>query len=64
MSRPRNLLWLAVLPLVAFFPLTLTGALAGGVSLPHDFQPGTTANANEVNANFAGLAQEVNDNHA
>jgi len=54
---------LGVLPLLAFLPLALTGALAGSVSLPHEFQPGTPADANEVNANFTALAEEVNDNH-
>jgi hypothetical protein len=38
--------------------------LAGPVSLPHTFQSGTPAVAEEVNANFAALRSGINDNDA
>ena len=49
--------------LVAAF-LIVPGAIAGPVTLPHTFTAGTTAVAAQVNANFAALATEVNDNDA
>ena len=39
----------------------LSVALAGQVSVPHTFVAGTTARASEVNANFAALAAESNN---
>jgi hypothetical protein len=63
MPSTRSHLWILVLPILVFVPIALTGALAGSVSLPHAFAPGTVADANQVNANFEALADEVNDNH-
>lgn len=36
--------------------------LAGDVTIPHSFTSGSTASAAEVNANFAAVADEINDN--
>lgn len=36
--------------------------LAGAVTIPHTFANGTVASADQVNANFAALALQVNDN--
>jgi hypothetical protein len=41
------------------FPLILSVALAGDVTLPHTFTNGTVADAEQVNANFAALEAAV-----
>lgn len=50
---------LLVLPTVI---LLVAHAFAGPVTVPHTFVAGTPALAEEVNANFAALAAQINDN--
>ncbi len=45
------------------FVLLLAASFAGEVDLPYTFQPNTPARAEEVNANFNEVKQEVNDNY-
>lgn len=39
-------------------------ALAGSVTLPHTFTPGSPARAADVNANFSAVKTSVDDNHS
>lgn len=53
------LLGLVTLPLAAF---AVDRAFGGSVTVPHTFAPNTPALAEEVNANFAAVAAQINDN--
>ena len=44
---------------LAVWALALTAFVLMGVSIPHTFQPGTTINSGEVNANFMALRDAV-----
>jgi len=54
-------LGLLALPIAAY---VVTRAFAGSVTIPHTFVADTPALAEEVNANFAAVATQINDNDA
>ena len=60
----KNIIPIAVAPSILLATVVVAVAVAGSVSVPHSFQPGDVADANQVNANFTALAAGVNDNDA
>ena len=61
MRKPRYAFWIAGGPALLLVAAAAI-AIAGPVSTPNTFTPGTVADANEVNANFTVVATAINDN--